>query len=1051
MRLSAALSYVHTLGITMWASAAAAILLCCFRFVDAAPLDYFPLNAQLPPVARISQPFSFVFSPLTFSSPLPMVYSLIDPPPWLSIDSGSRRLFGVPGDDNVPAGQIVGVPIQLKAEDDLGSIIANATLVVARSPPPTVRVEVVDQIRNFGPVSGSSSLHLRPSKPFRFSFDPNTFDSGDGSGLSYYAVTGDNAPLPSWLKFDASDISFSGTAPSVESLVQPPQFFDIQLVASDVLGFASVSVPLSIVVSTHELTTNSPVIILNATRGEPFEYASLTDAIRLDGSPLKTEDIISIATSGFPSWLRFDAVTWSLKGTPGPASKSANATLVIQDKFTDSLNMTLAINVTGPLFRNQFADLNLTGGDRIATDLKPYLWQPEDITAELEDNSRAPWLRLDTLDLSLSGTVPDDTSAFDASIALRATSKSTGRTEKQNMVLRIDPAPSPTSSSTVAPTNSSPAGPGEPSPSNKNKFLAILIPLLLLALGLLAVLLFFCLRRRKRESEREAGMLEVSAPIPGSFVRHDTGYDSAVTNAMFDIGPLPTNSPVPKPGQAISTSASVVSGASADRQQHPTTGPIQSESSGSGRSRDSMAQRAWNAWLAGRGASHSERHAEPDGRSLLSDTSLGEGDGHMNSSSPGLAVSGPQGETFKTTLGLNAPMIPEPFSIQNTPAIAYGPSDSHFSDDDTVKEHGDSPGLLRRPSARGMRAMSRRVSYAWKQGSASRLFDEYNRKSYQSSASGHTTRTSILTTGIVSEKPATASRISRPTVVHIPSRHYGGRAFSRRVGGSSPLFGGGSVVRSPRNLDVIAQSSPISSTGGPLPPPTAPRASTPASRDSDTSWDKLARDSLGIAFKDMGKVRRPSSKSGLVRGRHQIEFPSAEGGAIWHDRRSKNISPSEPEPTTPRDSRERNRHPIARTPSQESAWSSTYDSTPPGRKRLQRSPGSSQKIQISRARPYHHEARSGLPKAPSPHEWPRPAPAPPRPLPETPTRRPLRDRVNESSGGGQDRPKAAVLSRPGKTRLSDLPDVEDGWEDVRPDTSSGNLYDSPTGSYSVLI
>ena len=159
----------------------AILLFSIIKPVFSTPISYFPLNSQLPPVARVSQPFSFAFSPITFSSAAgEMSYALAEgSPPWLSLDSASRTLSGTPDEATVPSGEtLVGIVITLIASDDTGSMDANATLVVSRSPGPVVRIPLVDQIKKFGPYSAPSSILLRPSTDFEFEFDPNTFAPG---------------------------------------------------------------------------------------------------------------------------------------------------------------------------------------------------------------------------------------------------------------------------------------------------------------------------------------------------------------------------------------------------------------------------------------------------------------------------------------------------------------------------------------------------------------------------------------------------------------------------------------------------------------------------------------------------------------------------------------------------------------------------------------------------------------------------------------------------------------------------------------------------------
>ena len=65
-------------------------LLALVKAISATPNVILPVSAQLPPVARISQTFSFVFADSTFES------SGTDLTGWLHLDSSSRTLYGTP-------------------------------------------------------------------------------------------------------------------------------------------------------------------------------------------------------------------------------------------------------------------------------------------------------------------------------------------------------------------------------------------------------------------------------------------------------------------------------------------------------------------------------------------------------------------------------------------------------------------------------------------------------------------------------------------------------------------------------------------------------------------------------------------------------------------------------------------------------------------------------------------------------------------------------------------------------------------------------------------
>lgn len=108
--------------------------------VVAIPTIAFPLNSQVPPVARISEPFSYTFSISTFSSTLPITYNLSNGPSWLSLGSSTRTLFGTPSIADAGMGAVTGISINITASNSSGSITDYATLVISKNPAPVVSI-----------------------------------------------------------------------------------------------------------------------------------------------------------------------------------------------------------------------------------------------------------------------------------------------------------------------------------------------------------------------------------------------------------------------------------------------------------------------------------------------------------------------------------------------------------------------------------------------------------------------------------------------------------------------------------------------------------------------------------------------------------------------------------------------------------------------------------------------------------------------------------------------------------------------------------------------
>ncbi|KAI0881720.1 uncharacterized protein GGS22DRAFT_191907 [Annulohypoxylon maeteangense] len=1079
-------------------AAAAAVLATLAR---AAPIDNFPINSQLPPVARISEAFEFIFSPITFSSPSDITYRLENAPKWLSIDSDSRRLFGTPSDEDVPPGEVVGVPIQLVAEDETGSTTATPTLVVSRNKTPKISIPLSEQLPKLGTYIAPSSIHFHPSTEFSFSFDKQTFrtDVGDG-GLNYYAVSGDNVPLPSWITFNTDDLTFSGKTPPFESLVQPPQTFTFQLVASDVVGFASISAPFSIVVGNHELIADPPIVKLNATQGKTFEFKGLQNALKLDNNPLKPEDVDSISAVDLPPWMSFDDKTWVLKGKPDDTAESSNITISVTDKYTDTLNLTISVHFS--LFLSDLPDLDLKSGDDFKFDLRKYLSNPSDIRVTMKNDKDSHWAEFNTSSFILSGSVPEPKSAKSVSmphVIFNAASKHTNDTETKTMNIHID-SPTPSSHESSPKPSNEPEDDGQEE-SNKNLLWLLVIPIFLAFAGI--IVLLFHIRRRRHQPRR----LEVSGPLPGSFMANRPGsYDKGSGSGQTDRTMV--NVVPPRLSKATLSAQNIRNSAGATNQRASRT---ETSSSLTGNilphammAMYSRAKSPEHSVILEGSSSVSGGRSQPspplmigatDEISLLSDTSLGEGDAYIVQAQ---SYTIPRGPRQDPTRNLSVPTNPEPFSIQNTPEIAYIAGGRHDSSSDDAVPPPIGYATQPKPAQQEdtgltLRDVGKRISNLWKRESKVQLPEEQVRNSMHSSSTDQTTYTSILTSGLTNgaeEEEATTSMnlVAKPTIIHIPSRPGEVRQVSRRVSESSPLFGGRSLIQSPRNFGLVNHSPETVIQASPELPPNLEDFANP--RNSDSSWDRIARNSLGIAYKDL--ITEPEKV--IPRQESPID-PAQHENWIIHNRAQDLLSPGQwIQPSTTVNV---NMVGIARTspfntsselprlpPTTALAMSkgegkgrmemsrpspnSTLQSTPSLTSRSDKSYSSRDELFFN-TRSHRQKTPGGFRLAtqtPSPdHGWD----APNRPLPETPvrSRAPLADRTNNAYYGptGGDGPSFGIENVPSKNWKSTRSlksakslrsvwadeDDEDAWEDIRPPTTIDGWEDDSEGSFTVYI
>jgi axial budding pattern protein 2 len=509
--------------------------------VIAIPAITFPLNSQVPPVARISEFFSYTFSASTFSSSLPITYTLSDGPGWLSLDSSTRTLSGIPSIEDAGTGEVTGVIIDIMASDSSGSVTQNATLVISKNPAPEVNVPLSVQFQSSTAFSAPSTLLYHPSTPFTINFQPDTFS---GSDLIYYAVTVENTPLPSWIAFDESSLTFTGQTPDYLSLIQPPQTFGIQLIASDVQGFSGAAISFNVEVGVHLLAFKDTTLMIYATAGDAINFDGLAANLEIDEHLANGADIVSISAQT-PSWLIFDNSTFVLSGTVPTDATPYNITVEATDIYGDAAVAIVYIDIPTSLFTEEMGTLNATIGTAFDYDLSANLRNKSDIALTAQFAPAEPWLFFDPQTFVLSGQIPATTGPLTIAITLVATSKSSTESSSQTFQLAlISTRQLPSSSSSVSRTSSSQStshtGDSATSPALSRKplsrkiILAIVMPTVaLLICMLLALFCYFWRRREAKEQFEGFSKSEISGPL------------EAVSSVLEIVWPTYVESPQP--------------------------------------------------------------------------------------------------------------------------------------------------------------------------------------------------------------------------------------------------------------------------------------------------------------------------------------------------------------------------------------------------------------------------------------------------------------------------------------------------------------------------
>lgn len=475
------------------------------KAIAAAPGIGFPINSQVPPVARVSKDFQLVFAESTFiSSSKNIVYTLSGSPPWLHLDSGSRTLSGV-----APAEAVGPVFLRLVASDETGSTAMEVTLIVSADPGPGLGMPVADQLSAQGAFSAPDRFIIARSGSLSLSFSKSTFTNTNEKTV-YYAICANNTPLPSWITFDPNALLLTGTAPQSTSPSELPQSYGIQLIASDVVGFSGAVAKFQIMVGGHVFAFGKSLGVINALQGVSFNFSGLGAALVLDGRPANPTDIGQVVADT-PEWMSLDKSTLMISGIPPPSETSRNITVTATDVYGDTASTTLLIQVlnnSSSLFRGSIGIVNATIGSEFAYTIDRSMLASPDVEVAVDAGENPTWLKFDASALRLYGRVPKDIDTQKLLLIITAHLRS--QTESQVITINVGRGPEGSGGVSDKPNKSTSAGAspssainGENSSANSvttsrlNKKWLPAVILLPIAVALVALILV-CLFKRKR-------------------------------------------------------------------------------------------------------------------------------------------------------------------------------------------------------------------------------------------------------------------------------------------------------------------------------------------------------------------------------------------------------------------------------------------------------------------------------------------------------------------------------------------------------------------------
>ncbi|MBW4497870.1 MAG: VCBS repeat-containing protein, partial [Oscillatoria princeps RMCB-10] len=347
-------------------------------------------------------------------------------PAWLTFDATTLTFNGTPAN-----GDVGNLSVLVTATDSAGeSVDSTFTLAVANvNDAPTVATPIGNQS-----ATEDSAFTLDVTGTFA--------DVDAGDSLTYNATLADNSPIPAWLTFDATTLTFSGTPANgdVGNL-------SIKVTATDSAGESVDSTFTLAVANVNDApTVATPIGNQSATEDSAFTLDVTGTFADVDAGDSLTYNATLADNSPIPAWLTFDATTLTFSGTPANGDVGNLSVLVTA---TDSAGATADSTFTLTVANTNDAPTTTGIGNQSATEDSAFSFAipagtfadvdaGDSLTysATLSDNSPIPaWLTFDATTLTFSGT-PANGDVGNLSVLVTATD-SAGATASSTFTLAV--------------------------------------------------------------------------------------------------------------------------------------------------------------------------------------------------------------------------------------------------------------------------------------------------------------------------------------------------------------------------------------------------------------------------------------------------------------------------------------------------------------------------------------------------------------------------------------------------------------------------------------
>ncbi|MBI4190070.1 MAG: putative Ig domain-containing protein, partial [Betaproteobacteria bacterium] len=357
-------------------------------------------------------------------------------PGWLNFDAATRALSGTPVNGDVGT-----ISISVTATDS-GDLSASDTFdltVVNVNDAPTLEVDVADQ----------STLE---DTVFSYQLSAVSFQDVDaGDVLTLTASRADGSELPTWLAFDTTTRTLTGTPVNADVGTVM-----IKVTATDT-GNASVSDTFGLTVVNVNDAPTLAVDVPNqsALEDTAFNYQLSADSFQdVDAGDVLTLTASRADGSELPTWLAFDATTRTLTGTPvntdvGTVMIKVTATDMANASAFDTFDLTVINTNDAPIVANGIASQAATEDTAFSFTIPADVFTDVDVGDSLTylatraDGTLLPaWLAFDPAARTFSGTPGNaDVGSIDVKLIATDSADAQAMTQFTVAVANVNDAP----------------------------------------------------------------------------------------------------------------------------------------------------------------------------------------------------------------------------------------------------------------------------------------------------------------------------------------------------------------------------------------------------------------------------------------------------------------------------------------------------------------------------------------------------------------------------------------------------------------------------------